>query len=333
MALSAEEQQRIISQESAWIDDGSFGQLDLSAFPALQPPPPPEKHDERWAKDWRDSGLSRDAAALRQFVADPDAESLERVGNELGNAEYLADVRDRKAEAVATAFKRRCPGYIPTNANYETMIRTLAYNSLTRTQQSGGIEQQKDDLIASGVWTVENLESAFRALEREGRLDVAAGTARNLSERERLHVIRLAQAGNTQGAIDQYLRYALDEDTLSLDIIADPAYRGVLDTAVMFCFEVATADYAPSDERRNYLLRYAAGRPLTFPLLNQGWQTLKAREANYTRTEILESAQRREFAPPSLQQMDEMDDEAFDRLYHDTLRSYATSVRTAGIIA
>lgn len=160
------------------------------------------------------------------------------------------------------------------------------------------------------------------------------GTARNLSERERLHVVRLAQSGNTQGAIDQFLGYALDEDSLSIDIIADPAYRGVLDTAVMFVFETATVDYVPNEERRSFLLHFAAGRPLTFPLLNQAWSTLKAREASYARTESLESAQRREFAPASLRQMDDMDDESFDRLYHNTLRAYSQSVRQpAGIIA
>lgn len=332
MALTEQDRQRIIEQESAWTD-AAFGGIDLSGFPNLQAPPPPEPHDDRFARDWRDTGLSRDATALKQFIEDPDTESLERVGSEIGSADYLAEARDRKGEVIAEEFKRRCPDYIPTNRNYEVMVTTLAFNALTTTQQSGTIKEQLDDLMAAGVWTVENLTAAYRALDQEGLLDVAAGSARNLSERERLHVMRLAQTGNTQQAIDQFLRYSLDDDSPSIDLLSDPDYRGALDTAVMFVFETATTDYVPNEERRNFLLHFAAGRPLTFPLLNQAWSTLKAREASYARTEILESAQRREFAPPSLKQMDDMDDAALDDLYHRSLRHYANSVRQSpGII-
>jgi hypothetical protein len=334
MALSEAEQKRIIAQESAWIDDGSFAQLDLSAFPALQPQPPAETHDERFARDWRDTGLSRDASALQQFVSDPDSDALERAGRETGDPNLRDEVRQRKGDLIAQHFKAACPTYVPTQHNFRVITSTLSFNALPPSQQDGDIEDQVAALIDGGHWTVPNLVACFNALTREGLLDVAEGSARNLSERERLHVIRLAQSGNTQGAIDEFLRCALDEDSLSLDIISDPDYRGVIDSSVLFVFESATADYSPSDERRNFLLRYAAGRPLTFPLLNQAWSTLKAREASYARTEILDSFQRRESEPPpSLKQMDELDDEAFDRLYHDTLRSYANSVRQpAGII-
>jgi hypothetical protein len=103
---------------------------------------------------------------------------------------------------------------------------------------------------------------------------------------------------------------------------------------VLFVFETATVDYVPNEERRSFLLHFAAGRPLTFPLLNQGWQTLKAREASYARTEMLDSFQRpRETQPPTAREIDALDDEAVDRLFHDSLRAYANSVRQPGIIA
>ncbi|MGA7401144.1 MAG: hypothetical protein WBW38_14050 [Candidatus Sulfotelmatobacter sp.] len=333
MALSAADQQRIIEQESAWTDN-AFGQVDLSAFPALNELPKEETHDHRFARDWRDTGLSRDAAALRQFIDDPDVESLQQVGNEIGSAEYLREVRDRKGEAVAVAFKRQNPGYIPTQHNYDTMVTTLAFNALSASQQNGTIEEMTDDLIAAGYWTPENLTACYKTLTREGLLDVPAGSTRNLSERERLHVIRLAQTGRTEEAVDQFLRYALDDDEPSIDLLTDPAYRGALDTAVMFVFETATTDYVPNEDRRSFLLHYAAGRPLTFALLSQAWQTLKAREASYARTEILDSIQRpRDSEPPSAREIDEMDDASVDRLYHDSLRAYAASIRGAGILA
>src|SRR5437016_230999 len=77
MSLTPEQQQSIISQESAWIDADRFAPLDLSAFPSLQPPPPETSRDDgRFARDWRDTALSASSAELRKFVADPDAETL-----------------------------------------------------------------------------------------------------------------------------------------------------------------------------------------------------------------------------------------------------------------
>src|ERR1700676_5302884 len=72
MAMTAQQQKEIIAKESAWVDD-SFGQLDLTAFPALQPPHPETSRDDgRFARDWRDTALSASASELRKFVSDPD---------------------------------------------------------------------------------------------------------------------------------------------------------------------------------------------------------------------------------------------------------------------
>jgi hypothetical protein len=114
MAPSEQDQRKIIEQESAWTDS-AFGGIDLSQFPNLQPPPPTQsKDDGRFARDWRDTALSASATALRKFVSDPDTESLERVGNEIGNEGLRDEVRQRKGESIAAAFKRACPAYLPT---------------------------------------------------------------------------------------------------------------------------------------------------------------------------------------------------------------------------
>jgi len=82
MALTEQDQRRIIEQEGSWVDP-AFGGIDLSQFPSLQPPPPATSRDDgRFAKDWRDTALSASASALRKFVSDPDVSALERVGEE-----------------------------------------------------------------------------------------------------------------------------------------------------------------------------------------------------------------------------------------------------------
>lgn len=333
MTMTPEQQRDIISRESAWVDD-SFGQLDLSQFPALQPPPPETSRDDgRFAKDWRDTALSASAAALRKFVEDPDTAALEQVGSDLGHEGFRDEVRDRRGEAIAQEFKRACPRYIPTQANYEAIVGTLSFNALSAAQQEGTIEEQVDALLDMGFWTVGNLTATYAALDREGLLEVPAGEARNLSDSERLHVMRLAQGGYVEKAIDQYIQYALDDDSPSIDVLNDPDYRGALDTAVMFVFETATLDYSPSEERRAFLLRYAAGRPLTFNLLTQAWQTLRQREASYERQETLDRFQRPEAQPPSERELNDLSDEEVSRLYRSSLREYVRSIKAPGVLA
>jgi hypothetical protein len=253
---------------------------------------------------------------------------LQRVGNELNNAEYLREVRDRQGENISVAFKRECPNYIPTQRNYETVVETMAFNALSASQQEGTVEEMTDGLIDGGFWTVANLKACYNALTAEGLLDVPAGTARNLSERERLHVTRLAQVGRTEEAVSQYLKYAIYGEEPSIEILHDPNYRQVCDDAVVTVFEANQADYAPTPERERYLLRYAAGRPLTLMLVEQAWRACQQHEQWHERGQILEQYQRPEQTPPpSAKEIDALSDEQIDKLYHSSLRALVTQRR------
>ena len=335
MTMTPEQQKSIIAKESAWIDADQFAPLDLSAFPALQPPPAPEVHDNRWAKDWRDTALSASAAELRKFVLDPDTETLERVGNEIGHEGLRDEVRQRKGESIAAAFKRANPAYLATDNNYRLIATTLAFNALPASQQEGELDEIVADLIDARFWSVTNPTSTYRALDAEGLLDVPVGTARNLSDKERLHVTRLAQVGRTEDAVSQYLQYALDGEEPGVEILNDPNYRQCCDDAVFTVFEAYQSDYAPTPERERYLLRYAAGRPLTLTLLTQAWRACQQNEQRHERGELLTAYQRpEETAPPSPKEIDALDNAAVDRLYHDSLKEYARSFRRSqGVLA
>jgi len=319
---------------SEWAAE-KFAPLDLTGFPSLQEPSAPETHDGRFAKHWTDTPLTASATALRKFVTDPDTEALERVGNEIGHEGFRDEVRQRKGESIAAAFKRANPAYLATDNNYRLMATTLAFNALPASQQEGELDEIVADLIDAGFWTVTNLTSTYRALDAEGLLDVPAGTARNLSDRERLHVTRLAQVGRSEEAVSQYLQYALDGEEPSMEIFHDPAYRQCCDDAVFTVFEAYQSDYAPTPERERYLLRYAAGRPLTLTLLTQAWRACQQNEQRHERGELLTAYQRpEETAPPSPKEIDALDNAAVDRLYHDSLKEYARSFRRSqGVLA
>jgi len=329
MSLSEQDQRRIVEQESQWVDP-AFGGIDLSQFPSLQPPPPATSRDDgRFSRDWRDTALSSSATALRQFVSDPDAESLERVGSEIGHEGFRDEVRQRRGESVAERFKAANPSYVATKNNYDTMVETLSFNALNTADQEGTIDEQVAALIDLGFWTVPNLTSTFLALQAEGRLDIAAGSTRKLSAAERLRVTRMAQAGRVDAAIGEYLKCALDGEEPDPDMLNDPDYLEACNAAVYSVFSDITLDYNPTPEHQSYLMRYAGSRPLTLPLLQQGWRSCQATEQRYQRGELLDQYQQRpeDTQPPSLKEIDALDDASVENLYHGALKEYVNSFR------
>ena len=325
MTLSASDQRRIIDQESAWVDT-AFGGIDLSQFPQLQSPPPESRDDGRFAKHWTDTPFN--AGDLRSFIENPDAETLQRVAEETGNEDFARDVRDRRGEEVVREFKRRCPEYLATEENYNAMLATLSYNALEKHEQDLDPDDQVDVLMSRGHWTVANLEAVYHALDREGLLDTPAGEPRNLSERERLRVARLAQAGRIDEAIGEYLRCALDGDEPGMDLINDPKYRGLCSDAVYEVFQNIQLDYVGTAPRKAYLLRFAGTRPLTVRLLEQAWKSCQENEKRRERGVILDQMQRPQEAPPvSAKEIDALDDDSVDKLYRDSLKAYAETFR------
>jgi hypothetical protein len=135
------------SQESPWLDS-AFGGLDLSQFPSLNELPPERSRDDgRFAKHWTDTPFSASASQLRNFVANPDSESLQRVADEIGHEDFVYEVRQRKGEIASQQFKQARPDYLPCDNNLSAMAVTMAYNYLP---VSAPTEQLIDRLIDSG---------------------------------------------------------------------------------------------------------------------------------------------------------------------------------------
>ena len=109
---------------------------------------------------------------------------------------------------MAARFKSACPDYLPTDANYDMIVDTLAFNALPDSQREGETDKIVADLIDDGFWTVANLRSCFLALHEEGLLEIAAGSTRALSTSERLRVTRIAQSGRADAWQNTSQEYA-----------------------------------------------------------------------------------------------------------------------------
>jgi len=101
-----------------------------------------------------------------------------------------------------------------------------------------------------------------------------------------------------------------------------------------FCFEAAKTGYTPTPQCREFFGRYCAGRPLAIALLQQAWAACQRNEAMHERNEMLGVKQQAETQASSTKELNALDDQSVDRLYHDNLQQCAKTVkRGPGILA
>ena len=74
--------------------------------------------------------------------------------------------------------------------------------------------------------------------------------------------------------------------------------------------------------------------PLTIAMLQQAWIACQRNESLHERNELLGISQQRESEDSSHSGLDALDDQTVNRLYHNSLRQYAKTVkRGPGILA
>ena len=205
----------------------------------------------------------------------------DRIGGEA--AEHLiSEFNDAESETISIAFMQENRDYVRSERNRTTLVDMLGLTYLKRDTSDGeDVQEVIDDLLVRGFWTVENLTSAFKILQREGLMEVAEGTARPLT-RDEQQKLSLAAAGMTTDAdldrfLTAYLRTSLGDSAPRSwrQVIAKSEYAGVLFDAVMFAWSHKRADYTPSAGAEEYIRQYLAGRFPTFPLLDAAWGRCK----------------------------------------------------------
>jgi hypothetical protein len=84
------------------------------------------------------------------------------------------------------------------------MVETVAHNLLGEDDLDA--EDAQELLIANGHWTLQNLTSAYKALDRVGALQYPANHTRPLKEARRLRAAQVAANGDLLGAIVEYVK-------------------------------------------------------------------------------------------------------------------------------
>jgi hypothetical protein len=201
----------ISAEETTRFMDTQFGPLDLSGFPDLNHPLADtfELRDRHGFNCVDDAGLAG-INQLKDLLANPPRDVLEEVAKETNNPRLISKLAQERAEQVALEFRRRNPGYLRCDANWRSMIETLAHNFLGEDNLEA--EEAQELLITGGYFTVENLTAAFRALDRVGALEYPPNQDRPLKESQRLRAAQLAGNGDVLGGIVEYVKGRVCED-------------------------------------------------------------------------------------------------------------------------
>jgi hypothetical protein len=341
MTLDQKTKERIIAEETSRFMDTQFGQLDLTGSPDLTHPPVNtfELQDEHGFNRVDESGLAG-INQLKTLIANPPRDVMEEIAKETQNPNLISELADARAEEVAQEFRRQNPDYLKCDANWRSIVETLAYNCLG--EENVEAEEVEDRLISGGHWTLENLTAAFKALDRAGALEYPRNHSRPLKESQRLRAEQLSANGDIHGGIVEYIKGRISEEagyeiafTLEdpLTFTTDPKMRPVLEEAVCFCWENYRKDYSPTVDRRRFLRQYCAGRFITVALLDAAWEECKRAEKDATRSELFSQVGNgtAETESPA-ESLERMDDASIDNLYHRTLREYAKGAKRSGVI-
>src|SRR3954470_455566 len=157
--LNQRSRARIAAEEAARFMEGGFGQLDLSGFPDLTHPQTEtfELQDRHGFNRVDESGLAG-INQLKELLANPPREVVEELARETGNPELISELADERAKAIFHEFRRRNPAYLKSDFNWRCIVETMAHNLLA--EEDMDTDEAQDLLIASGQWTLTNLEAA-----------------------------------------------------------------------------------------------------------------------------------------------------------------------------
>jgi hypothetical protein len=336
--------ERMIAEETSRFMDGNFGQLDLSGSPDLNNPPAEDKFElqDRYGLNRVDESGLAGINQLKELLANPPRDVVEEIAKETQHPELMSELANERAEDVANEFRRRNPGYLKCDANWRSIVETLAHNCLGEDDLEA--EEAQDLLIANGQWTLQNLTAAYKSLDRVGALEYPPNHARPLKATQRLRAEQLAANGDVLGGIVEYVKGRISEEagyevafTLEdpLAFTTDPEMRPILEEACLFCWEAYRKDYSPSPDRRAFLHDYCAGRFVTVALLDAAWEECKLTEKDSMRSALFSQVNNEieeTIQAPSVS-LDRLDDAGIDDLYHRTLREYARTVkRQSGVL-
>ncbi len=162
----------------------------------------PKTDTERWSDGW--GSVDDPLKGKRQADIDLDPSIYEELARR--DPEFKRKLDDSKIEEITIQFAKANPDYVPTEANYNKVIRYIRKNQLK--DPGVPLHDVLSTAYLAGFWTVRNLTAVFKTLMLQGAMDVREGKSRPLSKAEQLAVIADVRAGDLLAATENYLLHS-----------------------------------------------------------------------------------------------------------------------------
>lgn len=286
--------------------DPEFGGLCLDGFPHLVARDVTPIDDGLAPLDT--SGMGAGSSALKQFLSNPDREAIVAMRDP-----ELLKKYDEQHGAGAVVYANNIPFSISQKAGRWHAKGTTPDGQLHR-------------------FTADSRDELFPKITAA----VRENTVRALTPDEELHIQRLAQSGDESAAFGQYFlsrigpQVASMEDPLT-ELLSDPKYRTVCDEAAFFVWTAQTDTYVPDAAFEEMVFRAAKSKPLSGRLITSIWIQYLDEKQRQDRSALLSQLGEPAVpAPPTTEQLNNLDDASVERLMADTKKQYVREVR-AGV--
>jgi len=160
------------------------------------------------------------------------------------------------------------------------------------------------------------------------KLAARRDTIRELTEPELLAVARIAATGNRPAAINQYLKFAIpnsfaDKYDDPNEVVNDPSIRGFMDGVCEYVWHHSRLDASDSEDWQDYKAQFIGQRPVSCALLDFAWEEFSNKRNRLVFAEPPRDTQ--EAAPVVTERLDDLSDDAVDKLMTSTKREYVRS--------
>jgi hypothetical protein len=277
--------------------DPNFAQLDTRGLPGIE-----EQREESFV-DERFGGLVNESRfSLRQALTD----MAEKDGSDPEVARVLAEAGIENPSQATTVYIAEQPFSI------------VYHEGLWRGE--GVLDHRRRRLTAKSR---DELVGKLMALARRTKKEAI----HELSEGEKLQVVRIAQGGDIRGAIAHYLRLAIGEERADqyenpTDMLGDPGLSVVFDEAAALTWFASRPRVQDSEEFQDFLQDYRGGRPFNHDLLDGAWATFNEKRNRLIFAPMPDAQE----ATEEPEQLDDLSDTDVEKLMASTKREY---VKTA----
>jgi hypothetical protein len=273
--------------------------LDLSAFPHLQPLADAPADDEEFAPNARGK---MDSSALKRFISSPDREAVQEL---------------RDPEALRRYDEQHGSGTVVHASGIPFQVIERDGKWFARGKVNGQLHR----------FTADTRDALYPKITGA----VNQNVIKELTRSQELEIIRYCQSGRSNEGIARYLEYRIGQERGAsydspTELTSDPALLPVLNECASFTFFHSRPDVQNSPEFESFAQDYLAERPVTHQLLSFAWEAFLLAQKEQYRYELLAPPEP-EDARTIQRSFEDATDSDIEKMMNSTKREFVRQVK------